>query len=215
MLNITIPHELTQSIHITAGIAIEPAPQNVTNITAPTGHGTLYNHLREATIAARIPGARKLINVAIGVSATLLFLFAYKLIVGQGHPYLIGLFPVVLIAIFFEAITAVISLTLTAIFILAFEAHSQTIWSRGIYTLVFILESSVAIWVIASRKRTRIQLARTLEQRNHELDQLQKAHDKLAHETSQNHQSVEELRNSNRIMLETLERIIGKTNRDR
>jgi len=148
------------------------------------------------------------------VSATLLFLFAYKLLAGQGHPYLIGLFPVVLIAIFFEAITAVISLILTALFILVIETHSQTTWSRVIYTLVFILESSAVIWVIASRKRTRIQLAQTLEQRNHELDQLQRAHDKLERETSQHNQSVDELRNSNRIMLETLERIIGKTNRD-
>jgi uncharacterized protein YlxW (UPF0749 family) len=121
---------------------------------------------------------------------------------------------VFLIAIFLDAIPAVVSLILTAGFILAFESQSQALSPRIFFSLVFILEGSIVISIIASRKRARKQLAKTLDQRNHDLEQLQKAHDKLEHETSRQNHSVEELRNSNRIMLATLERIIGKSNRE-
>lgn len=153
-------------------------------------------------------------NVAIGVSGTVLFLVAYKFFVAQGHPYLIGLFPVVLVAIFLDTLATIISLALTTVFIFVFEDYSQALWSRVLYSLVFILESSVVLWVIASRKHARYQLAQTLAQRNHEFNQLQKAHDKLARETTQHDKSIDDLRNSNRIMLETLERIINRSNRD-
>lgn len=145
---------------------------------------------------------------------TLLVLMAYRYFIGSGHPYLVGLFPVFLAAILLGTIPASVSLALTIVFILTFEDQSHQLSSRLFYSLIFVVEGAVVIWIIASWRRVRAQLAATLARRSRELAQLQQAHDKLKRETGESNRSLDQLRKTNHIMLDTLERILGRSNRD-
>ena len=156
------------------------------------------------------PGMRTALRYAGAVVFTAAFLVCYKLVFGSGHPYLVGLFPVILCAIFLRVGPGVLSLVITAVFIDRYEARGESTLTHSLALVLLFAEGFILIWIAAKRRSARIRLAEALRRRSGELKQLQTAYDRLSEAARDRDQSNEQLKRSNKLMLDTLERILEK-----
>lgn len=161
----------------------------------------------------RIKELPEALRYAAALLLTLAFLTLYTLIFGSGHPYLVGLFPVILCAVFLRGGPGLVSLVITAAFINRYEAHSESIVTHTLAVVLFLAEGLAVIWIAEKRRLAQLHLAEALRRRDQELKELQIAHDKLTDTATNHDQSIEKLKRSNELMLDTLERILGKSNR--
>ena len=159
------------------------------------------------------PSMMTALRYAAAVALTVGFLVLYKLIFGSGHPYLVGLFPVILCAVFLREGPSVVSLVLTAVFIDRYEAKDEDALIQGLGLVLVFAEGFIVIWIAAKRRHARARLAEALRRRSGELKELQTAYDELSEADRRRDLSNEQLKRSNKLMLDTLERILDRPDR--
>ncbi len=162
--------------------------------------GVWFHNLRPRT-----RGAVRYVAAAV---FTIAFLAGYLLTFGAGFPYLVGLFPVIVCAVLLCTGSGLLSLVLTVAYISRYEAKPQSMLVHSLALLFLVVEGLIVIWIAERRRKAQTQLAAALRQRSRELQALQKAHGRLSHAARSQGQSIEELKKSNKVMLDTLERIL-------
>lgn len=148
------------------------------------------------------------VRYTLGVVTTVAFLAVYNVLVQPKHSYLIGLFPVIASAVLAGVGPALASLIITSVYI-DYVITPPPNHGHG-FIVLFFLEGLIVLWMVRQRQEARKRLAQNLENRESELGSLRKMHDQLVKESAHRHQSIAMLQESNRIMIDTLERILDK-----
>ena len=142
----------------------------------------------------------------LAILVTACTLGIYHLVAQPDHPYLIGLFPVIASAILVGVAPAILSLAITAFYIDSVVSPS----ANNLFVVTFCFEGLLVLWMVRQRVQARNQLRLNLRTRESELTKLRHLHDRLVEASSQRTKSLEQLQESNQIMIKTLERILDK-----
>jgi DNA repair protein RadC len=81
---------------------------------------------------------------------------------------------------------------------------------HSLFTFLYLAEGLIVLWIYRQRQQARARLASALLKREDELGKLQKVHDELVATSGEGERTANQLRESNRIMLETLDRILER-----
>ena len=117
---------------------------------------------------------------AVALLFTLAIIACYKTFIGSHHPYLVGLFPVMICSLFLRAAPSLVSLVVTAAFINVFDVNPAHLQDQILTTSIFLAEGVIVIWIASSRRKVHLQLLAVLKDRSQELEELETAHYKIA-----------------------------------
>ncbi len=139
------------------------------------------------------------VNYFLAVLVTVVMMSSYEILFNSSRSYLVGLFPVIVCSLWLGIGEGIASLLVTMVYFGFLLPQSPA--KQSVLTFLFLLEGAVVLWLAWKREQS-------ARKRERELVNLKKAQAKLLEQGDVDRQTTEQLRQSNQIMLDSLERIL-------
>ena len=156
------------------------------------------------------PPAKTAGRVIAALILTYIPIAAYNAIFQTSHPYLIALYPVIVCALLLGFWPGMIALGASALYFGHVLLQAAEPGEQLVMMVIFLMEGITVLWLVHVRRQAAIRLGMAMIQTELELVKIRRAYKHLTSQEKRVNLSAGQLRESNRIMIDTLERILDE-----